>query len=165
MARTAFDLGRREGLIRAVMRLDALMRATGIAPADVQSVARRHRGARGIVTLREALDLADPGAESPQETRTRLILGKAGLPPERTQIDVFDRSGYHVGRIDMGWETWKVGVEYDGEHHWTQPWQRARDIDRLTSLEAEGWRIIRVSAEILRDRPVALIAICDVVCS
>lgn len=83
----------------------------------------------------------------------RLILAKAGLPPEHTQIDVYDRHGYHLGRIDMGWKTWKVGVEYDGIQHWTDPRQRSRDIDRQAELEALGWRIVRVSADILRHRP------------
>ncbi|MCV7061878.1 endonuclease domain-containing protein [Mycolicibacterium vaccae] len=157
-ARTAFDLGRRAGLTRAAVGLDALMRATRITTADVRRVAEQHHGARGIVQLRAALDLVDPGAESPQETRTRLVLVKSGLPPEHTQIDVFDRYGYHVGRVDMGWETWKVGVEYDGEQHWADPRQRSRDIDRIAELEAQGWRIIRVSAEILRTRPATIAA-------
>lgn len=154
--RTAFDLGRRAGLVRAVVRLDALLRATNTGPDDVRLVAERHRGARGIVQLRQVLELVDAGAESPQETRTRLVLITAGLPPEGTQIDVYDRFGYHLGRVDMGWETWKVGVEYDGEHHWGDARQRARDIDRLATLEAQGWRIIRVSADILRDRPATI---------
>jgi hypothetical protein len=156
-ARTAFDLGRRRGLVVAVIRLDALMRATRVTAADVAALAANHRGARGVVQLRKAVELADAGAESPQETRTRLVLTEAGLPPEGTQIDVFDRDGYHVGRIDMGWRTWKVGVEYDGQQHWTDPVQRARDIDRLAGLEAQGWRIIRVSAEMLRTNPTTIV--------
>jgi hypothetical protein len=78
---------------------------------------RRHRRfdrspsrVTGIVQLREAIGLADAGAESSQETRTRLVLTAAGLRPQRTQIDVFNRFGDHVGRIDMGWDCWKVGV-------------------------------------------------------
>jgi len=157
-ARTAFDLGRRDGLTLAVVRLDALMRATKISSAEVRPLADRHRGTRGLVQLREALDLADGGSESPQETRTRLVLTRVGLRPERTQIEVFDRQGYHVGRVDMGWEGWKVGVEYDGQQHWTDPGQRSRDIDRQAELEALGWQIIRVGASILRDRPATIVS-------
>ncbi len=156
-ARTAFDLGRRKGLTLAVIRLDALMHATGVKAEDTASLIARRPGARGLVQLREAIALADAGAESPQETRTRLVLTKAGFRPERTQIDVFDSFGYHVGRIDMGWDTWKVGIEYDGAQHWTDPAQRARDIDRQAELENLGWRIIRVSADMLRDRPSTIV--------
>jgi very-short-patch-repair endonuclease len=121
--------------------------------ADLDALIERHRGARGIVQLREVVGLADAGAESPQETHTRLLLTRAGLRPQRTQIDVFNRYGEHVRRIDMGWPEWKVGVEYDGEQHWTNPTIRGKDIDQQAELEALGWRIVRVSAEILRYRP------------
>lgn len=157
-ARTAFDLGRRGGLTTAVIRLDALMQATRVKAAQVEALLQRHRGARGCGQLREAVNLADSGAESPPETRTRLVLTSAGLPPERTQIEVFDRSGYFVGRIDMGWLAWSVGVEYDGAQHWTDPARRTRDIDRQADLEALGWRIIRVSADMLRYRPTIIVA-------
>ena len=152
-ARTAYDLGRRRGLTTAVIRLDALIQATNLKPPDIEAVAARHRGSRGIVQLREVIDLCDVGAESPQETRTRLILTRAGLRPERTQIEVFDSFGEFVRRIDMGWDSWMVGVEYDGAQHWTDPTIRSRDIDTQARLEALGWRIIRVSADMLRYRP------------
>jgi hypothetical protein len=157
-ARTAYDLGRRRGLTTAVIRLDALMQATDLKPADVELLADRHRGARGIVQLREAITLSDAGAESPQETRTRLVLTHAGLRPKRTQIEVFDRFGEFVGRIDMGWDDWLVGVEYDGIQHWTDPAVRTRDIDKQAEYEALGWRIIRVSADMLRYRPNTIVA-------
>ena len=73
-ARTGYDLGRRKNLTQAVIRLDALARATGLCRRDVDPLGARHRGARGVVQLRRALDLMDGGAESPQETRTRLML-------------------------------------------------------------------------------------------
>jgi very-short-patch-repair endonuclease len=150
-ARTAYDLGRRYGRTLAVIRVDALLQATNLTLAEVDALIDHHHGARGIVQLREVVRLADAGAESPQETRTRLVLTDAGLRPRRTQIDVFNHFD-HVGRIDMGWPEWKVGVEYDGEQHWTNPAIRARDIDRQAELEALGWRIVRVSADMLRFR-------------
>jgi hypothetical protein len=151
-ARTAYDLGRRRGLETAVVRLDGLMQATHLKPVDVAVLADRHSGARGIVQLREAIGLSDAGSESPQETRTRLVLTSAGLRPKRTQIEVFDSFGVFIGRIDMGWDEWLVGVEYDGEQHWTNPEVRTGDIERQARLEAQGWRIVRVSADMLRHR-------------
>jgi very-short-patch-repair endonuclease len=156
-ARTAFDVGRRYGRTLAVIRVDALMQATDLKVSDVDSLIDLHPGARGIVQLREVVGLADGGAESPQETRTRLVLTDAGLRPQRTQINVSNRFGKHVRRIDMGWTEWKVGVEYDGEQHWTNPAIRALDIDQQAELEALGWRIVRVSAEMLRYRPYTIV--------
>jgi hypothetical protein len=157
-ARTAYDLGRRDGLTRAVVRLDALANATGLKPNDVSPLLDRHPGARGLVQLRDAVDLMDGGAESPQESRTRLLLIAAGFRRPETQILVCDEFGHFVGRVDMGWHEWKVGVEYDGPQHWTDPGQHARDIDRLAELQAQGWIIVRVSRDILRYRPHVFIA-------
>nr|WP_090345741.1 DUF559 domain-containing protein [Mycolicibacterium malmesburyense]CRL78284.1 hypothetical protein CPGR_04596 [Mycolicibacterium malmesburyense] len=151
-ARTAFDLGRRNWLERAILGVDALANATDLKPVDVVRVAENHRGARGVVQLRQVVELMDCGAESPQETRTRLLLIAAGFPRPQTQILVVDEYGCFVGRVDMGWEEFKVGIEYDGPQHWEDPEQHARDIDRLAELAGQGWLIIRVSRDLLRYR-------------
>lgn len=151
-ARTAFDLGRRDTLERAVMRLDALANATRLKTPSVVGVIERHAGARGIVQLRRAVELMDGGAESPQETRTRLLLIAAGFPRPTTQISVYNEVGDFVGRIDLGWPEWKVGVEYDGPQHWATSDAHAQTIERIADLEAEGWIIVRLSRDILRYR-------------
>lgn len=156
-ARTAFDLGRRKGQTQAVIRVDALLQATHLKLPDVQALIDTHAGVRGMVQLRRVLDLADYGGESPQETRLRLLFTKNGMRPTRTQIEVFDGT-FLVGRIDMGWPEWKVGVQYDGIQHWIDPDQRTRDIDQTVEYEDLGWRIIRVGADLLRYRQPVIIA-------
>ena len=155
-ARTAFDIGRLRPQHRAIPALDALMRATEVKPADILAVADARPGTRGIRRLRAAVELADGGAESPQETRVRLILAGAGLPKPETQIEFCDRFGAVRIRVDMGWRQWRVAVEYDGVQHWTDSRQRSWDIDRIAILESMGWVVIRVSAEMLR-RPQVII--------
>lgn len=157
-ARTAFDLGRRKGFVNTVIRVDALMHATGLKTADIEPLIDRHRGARGLMQLRRVLPMVDGGAESPYETKTRLMLVTSGLPRPQTQIEVRGDWNTVLARIDMGWEEWKVGVEFDGAQHWTDPAQRTWDIDRLAELEARGWTIIRVSADLLRNRPEIVVA-------
>ncbi|MGB3333856.1 MAG: hypothetical protein WBA79_13710 [Mycobacterium sp.] len=157
-ARTAFDIGRRtSSRLLALQRLDALANATGLGIGEVESVVADHPGARGLNRLRRVLPVVDSGAESPQESRTRLALIDAGLPRPETQMMVHDECGGFVARIDMGYRQLKVGIEYDGEQHWTDPAQRQRDIDRHWALAALGWVIIRVSAELLRYRRATLI--------
>jgi very-short-patch-repair endonuclease len=146
-ARTAFDLGRRRGRKLAAIRLDALANATRLQPHQVQTLIDRHPRVRGLAQLREVLALMDGGAESPQETRTRLILLDAGLTRPRTQICV------GRWRIDMGYEEFKVGIEYDGPQHWEDPGIRARDIEKYADLSARGWIVIRVGADLVRYRP------------
>ena len=132
-------------IAQAVPILDALLNATGIKPAHVVAVAELHPGVRGIRRLGTALELADGGAESPQETRLRLLLVSAKLPKPQTQIEFRD---LHI-RVDLGWREWKVAVEYDGIQHWEDRYQRSWDIERIALLEAAGWIVIRVSAEML----------------
>lgn len=151
-ARTVFDLGRRKGFERAVIRVDALANACGVDAQMVHPLVEAHRGARGVVQLRGVLDAMDSGSESPQETRTRLLLTEANFRAPSTQIDVLDDVGYPFARVDMGWEEFRVGVEYDGAQHWTDHARFAHDIDRHAILTALGWRIIRVSADLLRHR-------------
>jgi hypothetical protein len=134
------------------MRLDALARAANLTRRDIDPLIARHGGAKGIVQLRCAVDLMDGGAESPQETRTRLRLIAAGFPRPQTQIVVCDEFGYFVGRLDMGYREFKVGVEYDGPQHGASSADHARTIERIADLEAQGWRIIRVSRDMLRYR-------------
>jgi hypothetical protein len=156
--RTAFDLGRRPGLQTAVIRIDALARATGVTVDDVQALVDVHHGARGVKQLHRVLSLVDAGAESPQETRTRLLVMAAGLPPPDTQIEVLNDWGRVLARIDMGWPEVKVGIEYDGSQHWTDSRIRTNDIDRTAELQRRGWILIRVSAELLRYRPDVVIS-------
>lgn len=149
-ARTAFDLGRRLPVVDGVQRIDALLNATHIRVDEIEKVAERHPGARGLTTLRRTLDLVDGGAESPYESLTRLMLVRAGLPRPQTQIRVADEFGFTVAYLDMGWPDRQVAVEYDGAQHWTDARQRRRDIERLTALEGLGWIVIRVSSDMLR---------------
>lgn len=154
--RTAFDIGRTRPENRAVPILDALANATDFKVADVVALADGKRGIRGVRRLRKALRLVDGGAESPQESRVRMLLVRAGLPPPETQIEFLDEFGVARVRVDMGWREWKVAVEYDGIQHWADKYQRSWDIDRIAMLEASGWVVVRVSAEML-SRPAVIV--------
>ncbi|SON59157.1 hypothetical protein MSIMFI_00639 [Mycobacterium simulans] len=145
--RTAFDIGRRGAIRSAVARLDSLSRATGYKIEDVLDIAKGHPGARGVRRLETALELVDPGAQSPRESYLRLLLIDAGLPRPQTQIPVLDMDGVPVAYLDLGWEEYLVAVEYDGDHHRVDRGQYVRDIRRYEMLERMGWIIVRVVAE------------------
>ena len=101
-ARTALDIACRYPRGRAVAAIDSLARTTKLTVADVELLAERHRGRRGIRAAADVLTLVDAGAESPQETRVRLVLTAAGFPPPETQIPVHDEWGQVVAVLDMG---------------------------------------------------------------
>lgn len=155
-ARTAFDIGRTHSEALAVPVIDAVMAATRVTAGRVLAIADTHRGLRGVRTLRTTIDKCDGGAESPQESRLRLAVVNAGLPRPETQVEFQDEYGHPFIRVDMAWPEWKVVLEYDGIQHWSDRRQRSWDIERIALLEAMGWKVIRVSAEML-PRPVAII--------
>ncbi len=154
--RTAFDIGRMLPPSRAIPILDALANATNFKLADVWALSDGKACTRGVRRVQATIQLVDGGAESPQESRLRLLLIGAGLPAPETQIEFLDEYGVPRIRVDMGWRQWRVAVEYDGVQHWSNRYQRSWDIDRIATLEAMGWVVIRVSAELL-SRPEVVI--------
>ena len=78
--RTALDLGCKLNRRPALAAMDALMRAHGFTHVEMRRLAVRFFRRRGVVQLRELIPLADPRAESPPESWTRLALIDHGLP-------------------------------------------------------------------------------------
>lgn len=146
-ARTALDLARRNSIDPAVEAIDALANATELKTADVELLAQRYGGRRGIRQVAPALDLVDPGSQSPRESWLRLLLIRKGFPRPRTQIPVYDSTGYAVAYLDMGWDDIKVAVEYEGDHHRTDRRQFHHDIRRYEEIAELGWITVRVTAE------------------
>src|SRR5689334_13589763 len=144
-ARTALDLACRYPVDKAVAAIDALTRATDLKMSDVELLAERYRGRRGIARARIALQLVDAGAESPRETWLRLLLVRAGFPTPQTQIPVYGGYGELVAVLDMGWEDIKLAVEYDGDHHRSDRQQFNRDIRRAEAIAELGWTNVRIT--------------------
>jgi hypothetical protein len=149
-SRTAFDLARRLPLIEAVVCVDAMLAARLVTVDDLRRSARPRTGWTGLPRLRKVLLLCDAGAESPQETRLRLILVAGGLPVPVTQYEVRTTSGLFVARLDMAYPKSRLGIEYEGDHH------RGRgafqhDLRRVNNLRACGWTVLRFGARDLRE--------------
>ncbi|WP_138734839.1 endonuclease domain-containing protein [Modestobacter excelsi] len=153
--RTAVDLARRGPVEEAVIVLDRLV-ASGVAelPAVRAAVADLPR-CRGSRLAREVVALADGLAESPQETRLRLVLHASDLPDPVAQYVVRDGRAF-VARVDFAWVAQRLALEYDGIWH-AEPGQFRRDRERLNRLTAAGWRVVFVTAADLR-RPELLLA-------
>lgn len=147
--RTAFDLARRLPVVEAVVAVDALAFACGLAPADLLAVAREHRGARGTGRLAEIVGLANPLAESPMETRVRLALVFGGLPAPVLQHPVGPYD------LDMAYPAWRVAIEYDGRAHLT-PARATRGLERQAHLTAAGWTVLRFRAGTVLHSPATI---------
>ncbi|WP_433530507.1 endonuclease domain-containing protein [Micromonospora sp. CA-263727] len=147
--RTCWDLALWLDLVEAVVVVDALLsrRLTDVPALRGYAVARA--GRRGWRAMLRAVELADAGAESPQESRTRVRLVLAGLPRPRTQWVVSDR-GRFVARLDLAWPEYRVAVEYDGLWH-DDPEQFHSDRRRLNQLVGDDWIILHVTAKRFRE--------------
>lgn len=145
-ARTALDLACRYPVDAAVAAVDALARATRLKVADIELAAERHQRRSGLKKALAAIELVDPGAESPRETMVRLWIIRAGYPRPETQIPVYNEYGVLIGEVDMGWRAREIAVEYEGAHHRMSRAQLDKDIRRIDALIEAGWAIIRVTA-------------------
>ncbi|GAB3357041.1 endonuclease domain-containing protein [Modestobacter lapidis] len=94
----------------------------------------------GSRRARDVCALADGLAESPQETRVRLLVRRSPLPDPVAQFRVYDGARF-VARVDFGWPDRRVALEYDGLWH-ADPGQLGRDRARLNRLTAAGWRVV-----------------------
>ncbi|BBX10187.1 hypothetical protein [Mycolicibacterium aichiense] len=145
-ARAAFDLGRHLRRGEAIARMDALMRNQVFSAEDVLILAKRYPGVRGLRQLGSVLPLVDGGAASPQETRLRLLYIDSGLPRPTTQVPVFD--GWRAVRVlDLGWEEFRVGSEYDGDVHRTDRRAYVKDLRLRPKVESLGWAVDHVIKE------------------
>ncbi|KAA8829882.1 DUF559 domain-containing protein [Bifidobacterium tissieri] len=133
-----------------VVLTDALMRRDGrLRRLTLEYLVRELESAgrfRGKKRCLQALRLAKEGTDSSWETRTRLVPMQFGLPcPEvNYPVKVSGETRY----LDMAYPQWRIGIEYDGEHH-RYSWKE--DSRRRESLEQQGWMIITVFHEDLRD--------------
>ena len=57
--------------------------------------------------------LLDPRSESAIESVSRLRLGSTTLPAPEPQVEIFDRNGVFLGRLDFYWDEFGVGGEVD----------------------------------------------------
>lgn len=100
----------------------------------------------GVPALRWGLIDARPNTDSPGETRTRLLLRRAGYPEPTLNAPVMDPDTGRPRYIDLSYPELRIGVEYDGDGHRTTKEQWREDHRRQDSLESVGWKIRRLTS-------------------
>jgi len=152
--RTFADIGRREPFVEAVVLLDMAARRHLISRAQLRDWAGAHMGLKGLARLRRAADHIEPAAESPMETRLRLVLVGAGLPRPQAQVSLHDGDGSFAGRADLYYPDQRLVIEYDGGTHRdsmvADDWRQNRLVD-------SGFRILRFTAGDVLGDPEAVV--------
>lgn len=145
------------GVESGVVSMDGALHAKACSAEELGAAVGALGERRGIARAREALLLADGAAESPGESRTRVLL--SGLEvPVRSQVDLYDADG-HIGRVDLLVGD-RVVVEFDGMVKYEGADGRealAREKRREERLRDAGYRVVRVVWSELR-RPDAVLA-------
>ncbi|TXK38571.1 hypothetical protein [Nonomuraea sp. C10] len=147
-ARTAFDCAHWLPRAEAVVVLDQfLRRGVDLGPLWHRTLSGR---------ARDVLTLADRRAASPRESLLRMMLADCGLPRPAPQLRVTLPGGRHAC-LDLGWEAYKVAVEYDGREHHTTPADRRHDESRREELRGLGWRIVVAGPDVIPGRAADLL--------
>ncbi len=120
VARTVIDLARWHSLETAVAASDYALRAGLCTRKELEAeTSGLPARARGVRMARLVLALADPRAESPGESLSRVQMFRHGIPRPDLQVSLVDESGV-FGRSDFGWGERVVG-EFDGRWKYEVP--------------------------------------------
>jgi hypothetical protein len=155
--RTLLDCGTRLARVPFVCLLDSAMNKRLCSMEDAGLIAAALRSHRRVASA--WVELADGRSESPSETRVRLVLHDADLPPDELQIEVWTEEGFHVARLDMGYvrKRRKVGLEVDSAWH-DGPRAPYRDREKLNALRGLDWDIRQVTNWDSWKRPAYIVA-------
>jgi Protein of unknown function (DUF559) len=155
--RTGFDLGRRLDRAAAVAGIDALLGRRLFAVPELGAFATMRARWPGSRQLGSLLSVVDGGAESPMESRIRLVLVGGGLPRPATQYEIFDGNGLFVARVDLAYPASRVAVEYEGDHHRGRG-VLAHDLRRMNALRTLDWTVLRFGAADVFGHPGRIVA-------
>ncbi len=148
--RTAFDLARCLPLVEAVVGVDMALNRHLTSRSDLEQYIAIHYRTWGVPQARRVLDLAEHGAQSPMESRLRMLLVLRGLPRPQVQMPVQDGRGRIVGYADLGYPGARLGIEFDGIIHRTR---LATDDRRQNQMQLAGVRLLRFTAGDVYQRP------------
>lgn len=150
LLRTLFDLSTRMSVTEAVVVVDMALHAGLTSLADLNALGRDRAHRVGVANLRRIAGFAEPAAESPMESRLRMLLVLGGLPRPQAQIPLHDKQGRFVGRPDLYYPDHRLGIEYDGNIHRQS---LAEDNRRQNRIVAAGFRLLRFTASDVRENP------------
>ncbi len=162
VSRTLVDCAREWALVDAVVALDAALHGKLVMRRDLTAMVLRQSHWLGIGSAARAVDLADGRAESPLETRGRLVLLGAGFRQFETQVELHGPAGF-VARVDGWLEDICAAVEFDGWIKYADPrdgrtpaqvaWEEKRREDLIRDLDVPVVRVVQADLPRL-ERPI-----------
>ncbi|MBT2501907.1 hypothetical protein [Curtobacterium sp. ISL-83] len=132
LERTLLDLLHTMPLEHSVIVLDHALRKGGVTREALVQASAVRRGGRGSRRATRALEFADPAAESPGESLSRLTADRLGAPAPVLQQEFVTEVGRF--RVDFWWPDAGVIGEFDGRVKYDDPealWAEKRREDAL----------------------------------
>ncbi len=129
LAQTVVDLAAERTLSAGVAICDAALRMLARSRDaskihgfgdELAAIAAALGTGRGSARVRQVLAFADPLAESPGESITRVALHLLGVPAPVLQHPVVGVSG-RVWRVDLAWPQLGIVLEFDGKSKYLDP--------------------------------------------
>ena len=143
LIRTLRDLCSRLSVTEAVTAVDMALHASLVSLDDLNTLLTRRSHSFGVARLRRVVGFVEPAAESPMESRLRMVLMLGGLPRPLAQVSLHDSKGRFLGRPDLYYPSHQLGLEYDGGTHRAS---MVEDNHRQNRLLAAGIRLLRFTA-------------------
>ncbi|GAB3655945.1 hypothetical protein [Glycomyces tarimensis] len=148
-ARTLVDCAADLPRLEAVAAAEFLK--AGVDTRGLAAVLERLHGDR-LRRANATLLAADPRAESPMESWTRCLIGDAGLPAPTPQLRVRIPGG-RSAFLDLGWERWRLAVEYDGVAAQIGTAGESSDRRCHRALRSLGWEVLVLTAADVTEDP------------
>ncbi len=158
VARTVVDLAAGRNVLSAIAVADAAIhrrrfgsQASLTTNEELLAVWDRLFPFRGYARARRVLAVADPRAESPLESVSRVTIDQVGAPAPELQWTVSDASG-PIGAVDFAWPEFGIVGEADGEAKYLDATLRGgRSAERVVidekhredRIRALGFRVVR----------------------
>jgi hypothetical protein len=155
LARTVADCLRHLPPEDAVAVADAAVRR-GLAPELVARTLREQESWPLAAAARAALPLVDGRRESALESRSAVVMHRFGIPQPLSQVEIRNRQGVLVGRVDVFWPRHGEVGEADGRGKYQgDDGLRAfeGEKDRQAELEGLGLVVVRWGSRHLVGNP------------
>lgn len=135
-------------MVKAVQLVDCARRHLGLQAEDIRASALRQINQRW---LSRVLDLSRSTADSPKETELRLLLQPVVRNYGHTLVEQYPLTvgGKAITTFDFAIPELKIGIMFDGRHHWEYDQRQLDTSINLTSM-LHGWTVPRAGSKTMQ---------------
>ncbi|GGF00497.1 hypothetical protein GCM10011313_24410 [Mycetocola zhadangensis] len=113
----------------------------------------RYPSQRGRLRMRAALHSLSDRSRSRPESIVRLALVASPLPDPEPNVEVHLKVSERRIEIDLAYPDFKVGLEYQGDHHRHDRRQWRKDIRRGNDAVDDDWSMVYFTGDDLQNLP------------